>query len=135
MYSLQKASIRAIFFTLRKYFYSQWKEALSTSVYEDNLIALTQLKKLFSHKSPSKKILAQILNTPNSVAKIETIIIDGNHSFGLDTALNIDVVTIIKGDSKNALISMASIVAKVERDHFMKVIDKKLPAYDFAIHK
>jgi ribonuclease HII len=39
------------------------------------------------------------------------------------------VETIIKGDQKNPLISMASIVAKVERDRFMEQQSEKFPAY------
>lgn len=45
--------------------------------------------------------------------------------------------TIIKGDAKEAVIGLASIYAKVTRDHYMTAIATKkafLP-YDFAIHK
>ncbi len=43
--------------------------------------------------------------------------------------------TIIKGDEKIPAISLASIVAKVTRDKYMKKIHKKHPAYSFDKHK
>ncbi len=43
--------------------------------------------------------------------------------------------TIIKGDEKEVLIACASIVAKVTRDHHMKKLAKKYPAYKLEIHK
>ena len=43
--------------------------------------------------------------------------------------------TIIKGDQLNALISAASIVAKVTRDRYMVSMDNVFPGYSFAQHK
>ncbi len=43
--------------------------------------------------------------------------------------------SIIKGDSKVAAISAASILAKVIRDGEMRQFDKVYPGYDFAAHK
>jgi ribonuclease HII len=43
--------------------------------------------------------------------------------------------TIIKGDEKEAVIALASIVAKVTRDKYMKKIAVKFPNYKFEIHK
>lgn len=43
--------------------------------------------------------------------------------------------TIIKGDEKEAVIALASIVAKVSRDRLMLKLAKKYPRYDFDIHK
>lgn len=43
--------------------------------------------------------------------------------------------TIIRGDQKNKIISLASIVAKVSRDEFMIKISKKYPRYGFHLHK
>jgi ribonuclease HII len=43
--------------------------------------------------------------------------------------------TIIKGDEKIAVISLASICAKVVRDRYMVTVSKKYPAYGFEIHK
>jgi ribonuclease HII len=43
--------------------------------------------------------------------------------------------TIIRGDAKETVIAMASVMAKVERDRRMVVLHKKFPAYGFAAHK
>jgi ribonuclease HII len=43
--------------------------------------------------------------------------------------------TIIRGDAKETIIAMASVMAKVERDRRMLTLNKKLPAYGFAAHK
>ncbi len=43
--------------------------------------------------------------------------------------------TIIKGDEKEPVISLASIAAKVERDRLMKELAKEFPLYGFDIHK
>lgn len=43
--------------------------------------------------------------------------------------------TIIKGDEKEKVISLASIVAKVSRDELMCNLSKKYPKYEFHRHK
>jgi ribonuclease HII len=43
--------------------------------------------------------------------------------------------TIIRGDEKILEIGLASIAAKVTRDQYMKKISKKIPHYNFDIHK
>ena len=45
------------------------------------------------------------------------------------------VKDIIKGDSKSASIAAASILAKVERDHYMDELGLKYPEYGFEKHK
>lgn len=49
--------------------------------------------------------------------------------------LNCDFESIIKGDQKSVSIASASIVAKVMRDHYMKLYDLIYPQYGFANHK
>ena len=43
--------------------------------------------------------------------------------------------TIIKGDSKEKIISLASVVAKVERDHYLIALSKKHPVYSWDKNK
>ncbi len=43
--------------------------------------------------------------------------------------------TIIRGDTTETIIAIASVVAKVERDRRMVVLHKKFPQYGFAAHK
>lgn len=44
-------------------------------------------------------------------------------------------LSIIKGDMKSASIAAASIIAKVERDHYMVELSKQYPMYGFEKHK
>jgi len=59
------------------------------------------------------------------------VLVDGNRL----PVLDIRAEAIVKGDSKVASISAASILAKVERDRWCKEIDSQYPLYGFAIHK
>jgi len=73
-----------------------------------------------------KYCLNEIINFLNA----DKYIFDGNSKFGVDI-----LETMIKGDSKVAEISAASILAKVTRDRFMKSIANEYPNYSFAKHK
>ncbi len=57
--------------------------------------------------------------------------VDGNRI----PSLPMPAEAVVKGDSKHAEISAASILAKVERDADMVVLDKQFPQYGFASHK
>lgn len=57
--------------------------------------------------------------------------IDGNRCPDMSYSME----AIIKGDSKIAAISAASIIAKVARDAEMVELDKRHPEYGFAAHK
>jgi|TARA_R110000850_G_scaffold32798_1_gene90155 ribonuclease HII len=61
----------------------------------------------------------------------EFALIDGNRC----PKLSIPCDSVIKGDSKVACISAASILAKVTRDREMKELDMKYPGYGLARHK
>lgn len=63
--------------------------------------------------------------------KPELVLVDGNQCPDLD----LPVEAIIKGDTKVAAISAASIIAKVARDREMTDIDNEYPGYGFAVHK
>ena len=63
--------------------------------------------------------------------KPDIALIDGNKTPNLD----IEQRAIIKGDSKSANISAASIIAKVSRDRYMLEIAEKYPEYQFEKHK
>lgn len=61
----------------------------------------------------------------------EEALVDGLPVRGLP----IPHAAIVKGDSKSLLISCASIVAKVTRDHLCEALDARYPGYGFAKHK
>lgn len=49
--------------------------------------------------------------------------------------INLEYLSIIKGDAKSASIAAASILAKVTRDHIMIELDALYPQYGFKQHK
>lgn len=61
----------------------------------------------------------------------EFVLIDGNRG----PALPMPAQAVVKGDSKVAEISAASILAKVTRDREMAELDAQYPQYGFAKHK
>lgn len=61
----------------------------------------------------------------------EMALVDGNKLPDLDCPAE----AIVKGDSKVAAISAASIIAKVARDHEMLELDAQYPGYGLAKHK
>lgn len=66
------------------------------------------------------------------ISKDSTIFLDG----GIRAPSNfIYQKTIIRGDEKISVISLASICAKVMRDRYMVRLSKKYPKYGFNIHK
>jgi ribonuclease HII len=63
-----------------------------------------------------------------------TILVDGNQKIP-DLGKNFVQVTLIEGDRRAKPISAASIVAKVERDTFMRELACKFPQYGFEKNK
>jgi len=61
----------------------------------------------------------------------EFVYVDGNRC----PELNYPSEAVVKGDSKIAEISAASILAKVDRDREMEMLDQQYPQYGFAKHK
>ena len=61
----------------------------------------------------------------------QKVLVDGNRL----PVLDIEAEAIVKGDSKVAAISAASILAKVYRDRLCLALDASYPQYGFAGHK
>ena len=59
------------------------------------------------------------------------VLVDGNRC----PDIPLPVEAVVKGDTKIAAISAASILAKVERDAAMLQFDGLFPGYGFAVHK
>jgi len=64
--------------------------------------------------------------------KKSIVLVDGKAKI---LGLDVDQITIIKGDSKIFSIACASIIAKVTRDKMMMRYAKKYPQYEFEKHK
>lgn len=64
------------------------------------------------------------------------LVIDGNRTFWIEKILpTVLLKTIVHGDALVKEIGMASILAKVSRDHLMITLSKQYPLYHFEIHK
>lgn len=61
----------------------------------------------------------------------QRVLVDGNRT----PELSLPVQAIVKGDSKIAAISAASILAKVERDQMMVAYHRQYPEFSFHRHK
>lgn len=99
-----------------------------------------QIRKIESIKNSWKFLFENytffsIIDNMSHIEKINGIIIDGNHDFGLSRDFGYNIKTIIKWDNKVSYIGGASIVAKVERDRLMKNIANKYPQYLLERHK
>jgi ribonuclease HII len=81
---------------------------------------------------------ASLLAMKRAVEKLEAkaahLLIDGNQKIPRMPA-KYQQTTIVKGDLRVALISAASIVAKVTRDQLMKDLSLQYPHYGFEAHK
>lgn len=75
------------------------------------------------------------VNTALKKLGLSEIVLDGNHMFGLESRLDVPIKTIIKGDRTNRHLSMASIIAKVERDRWMSHRDRRHPGREMCRHK
>jgi ribonuclease HII len=63
-----------------------------------------------------------------------TVLIDGHMKFRGLKKHSWEEVPLIKGDSKSALIGLASIIAKEKRDRYMRDLHEIYPQYGFNLH-
>ena len=74
-----------------------------------------------------RRAAQKFLKMPDSCA-----LIDGPYAV---KGLALKQQPVIDGDAKSLAIASASVIAKVTRDHYMTVLDKRYPGYGFAGHK
>lgn len=79
-----------------------------------------------------KGALSQCLKNLDADPEVSEILLDGSLFAPREY---VHQKTIIRGDSTEPLISLASIAAKVERDRKMEKFSKIYPAYNFHVHK
>ncbi|MEA4862834.1 MAG: ribonuclease HII [Victivallaceae bacterium] len=65
------------------------------------------------------------------LARVDFLLVDGNPVPNLPRPN----LAVVKGDAKSASIAAASILAKVQRDRLMTMLDAEYPEYGFAEHK
>ncbi|NVJ65121.1 MAG: ribonuclease HII [Gammaproteobacteria bacterium] len=101
------------------------EKALAWSIARSEIEEIDQINILQASLLAMKRAVEDLTPAPTLA------LIDGNKLPDLKIAME----AIIKGDSKEACISAASIIAKVARDTEMVEMDKLYPGYGFAKHK
>ncbi|MRX28316.1 ribonuclease HII [Kangiella sp. HZ709] len=101
------------------------EKALSWSIARAEIEEIDQINILQASLLAMKRAVETLGQFP------QLALIDGNKLPDLACAME----AIIKGDSKEACISAASIIAKVARDEEMVEMDHRYPGYGFAKHK
>ncbi len=100
-------------------------KALAWSVASSSVEEIDDINILQASLLAMKRAVEALSVTPNEV------LVDGLHC----PKLPIPMRAIVQGDSKEAAISAASILAKTARDADLYELDKIYPAYGFAKHK
>lgn len=105
----------------REYFYDIIKrDALAIkTIFIDNEV-IDKINILEATKTAMTKAIKEISIKP------DVVLIDA-----VKLNLDIETISIIKGDLKSITISAASIIAKVERDNYMGKMHELYPVYDF----
>lgn len=99
--------------------------ALAWHVAQADVAEIDRLNILQASMLAMRRAVAGLVPQP------QRALIDGNRCPELDCPAE----AIIKGDSKVAAISAASIVAKVTRDRLMQQLHRQYPEYEFNRHK
>ena len=138
--AIQLATLRALAQAFKVYFLTHMRDKLLQSVWWSDHIFATLIDNLITWRNDQdvdrvRWFVATFIQEPQTLMKLNQLIRDGNHTFGLDILLWCHVKTIIQGDAKVPLIWAASIVAKVQRDAYMTAISKKYPKRWFETHK
>ena len=94
-------------------------------------VAQASVEEIDQHNILQATMLAMQRAVKGLRLKPRKVLVDGNRLPVLDMLAE----AIVKGDSKVAAISAASILAKVERDRWCCTIDADFPAFGFARHK
>lgn len=98
---------------------------------EDFSIAIASAEEIDDMNILNATFLAMKRAVEGLKVNVDFAMIDGNKI----PPLNINGMSIVKGDSKSASIAAASILAKVSRDRFMLEMAEKHPYYQFEKHK
>lgn len=101
------------------------KKALAWSVARARVSEIDDINILQASLLAMQRAVTSLKVTPSLV------LVDGN----ICPKFHCEAKAIVDGDQLEPSISAASIVAKVLRDRFMRMLDKKYPDYGFAQHK
>jgi ribonuclease HII len=101
------------------------EKALAWSIASASVEEIDKFNILHASLLAMKRSVEQLSISP------EYVLVDGNFCLKITTPCE----AVIKGDSRVACISAASILAKVTRDREMVALDKEYPGYGLAKHK
>lgn len=101
------------------------ERALAWAIGRAEVAEIDSLNILHASLLAMQRAVAQLTLEPDEVW------VDGNFA----PKINYVTKTFIKGDKLHPVISAASIIAKVHRDHEMMQLDQQYPGYGFARHK
>jgi len=133
--ALQYWVLRATQMVLQKLYDSDISQQIWKTLCSCDVMQWLFLQNLFLEKNNIVEAMLQIYKIFKWFGLELELSIDGNRTFGVDQTLWCKVITIIHGDAIIPEISMASIIAKVLRDHEMIKLDKEYPKYNLAKHK
>jgi ribonuclease HII len=94
-------------------------------------ISVVSHKKIDEINILNASLLAMLNSVKKLKVKPDLILVDGNKSFRYD----VEIKTIVKGDSISFCIAAASILAKVTRDRIMKRLSRRFPEYNWEQNK
>jgi len=110
------------------------REILFEEIMKNSLsygISVVSHKKIDRINILNASLLAMLNSVKKLKVKPDLILVDGNKSFHYD----VEIKTVVKGDSKSFCIAAASIVAKVSRDRIMKLLSHQYPEYNWGNNK
>ena len=102
------------------------REALAWALGRAEVAEIDEINILQASLLAMRRAVEGLVRAPHQV------LVDGNRCPPLE---NVPVQAVIRGDSKVASISAASILAKTARDAEMRALDASYPGYGFARHK
>jgi ribonuclease HII len=105
-----------------------YKEILQKAFVGIGIVPEDIIDRINIHQSA---MLAMSVSVLNLKIRPDFLLIDGNSGLKLD----INQISIVRGDQSCLSIACASIVAKVTRDRLLKFYDCIFPGYDFINHK
>lgn len=113
-----------------------YKIIVSNSFYSINKTSVIEIDKynilnatFMAMEKSVKSVISQI--NPDNINDM-IILVDGNKKI---KNLDLNMHSIIKGDSKSASIAAASVLAKVSRDNYMIKLDEEYPNYNWKKNK
>ncbi|MBR6045585.1 MAG: ribonuclease HII [Ruminococcus sp.] len=101
------------------------EKALAWCIASSSVAEIEEMNILEAAKLAMKRAVAGLGETPG------IILVDGNMPPKFDTPYE----AVVKGDGKSQAVAAASVLAKVERDRYMKRLDEQYPDWQFAKHK